>query len=199
MSKKRCKGSDSRSLRAVVEQQLAAAAEQILRLLEERGQAGAEKLKELVAERITAAVEVILTVFEATSAARRGPEEPGQTEGTDSGVIPADVQQLLGSQEEVPPEQQEWSSRVEQEQPEPPLIKDEQQEWSSRVEQEQPEPPHIKEEQEELWTSQEGEQLQGLEEADISKLPFPPVPAIIEIPEDSRATIKKCPQDGSMS
>ncbi|KAI3358990.1 hypothetical protein L3Q82_015372, partial [Scortum barcoo] len=35
--------------------------------------------------------------------------------------------------------------------------------------QEDPEPPHIKEEQEEVWSSQEGEQLQGLEEADISK------------------------------
>ncbi|XP_062414358.1 zinc finger protein 27-like isoform X2 [Pungitius pungitius] len=30
-----------------------------------------------------------------------------------------------------------------------------------------PEPPHTKEEQEDLWTSQEAEQLQGLEEADI--------------------------------
>ncbi|KAK9527067.1 hypothetical protein VZT92_015732 [Zoarces viviparus] len=56
----------------------------------------------------------------------------------------ADVQQLLVVKEEVPPEQQEWSSK----------------------EQEDSEPPHIKEEQEELWTSQEGEQLQGLEEAD---------------------------------
>ncbi|XP_037651754.1 zinc finger protein 629-like [Sebastes umbrosus] len=37
------------------------------------------------------------------------------------------------------------------------------------------EPPHIKEEHEELWTSQEGEQFQGLEEADIIKFPFAPV------------------------
>uniref|UniRef100_A0A8C2WSX8 C2H2-type domain-containing protein n=1 Tax=Cyclopterus lumpus TaxID=8103 RepID=A0A8C2WSX8_CYCLU len=42
--------------------------------------------------------------------------------------------------------------------PEPSHIKEKQ---------EDPEPPHIKEEQEELWTSQEGDQLQGLEEAGI--------------------------------
>ncbi|XP_031735434.1 zinc finger protein 572-like isoform X2 [Anarrhichthys ocellatus] len=54
------------------------------------------------------------------------------------------------------------------------VVKEEQQEWSSSLDQEDPEPPHIKEEQEELWTSQEGEQLQGLEEADI-KFSFTPV------------------------
>ncbi|KAM6925904.1 uncharacterized protein PEZ65_009515 [Lycodopsis pacificus] len=37
-----------------------------------------------------------------------------------------------------------------------------------------PEPSHIKEEQEELCTNQEGEQLQGLEEADV-KFSFTPV------------------------
>ncbi|XP_031697894.1 gastrula zinc finger protein XlCGF7.1-like, partial [Anarrhichthys ocellatus] len=63
------------------------------------------------------------------------------------------VQQLLANKEEVPSEQQEWSSSLDQE---------------------DPEPPHIKEEQEELWTSQEGEQLQGLEEAGI-KFSFTPV------------------------
>ncbi|XP_078146649.1 uncharacterized protein LOC144537840 [Centroberyx gerrardi] len=46
------------------------------------------------------------------------------------------VQQLLVSEEEVPPEQQDLSPSLDQE---------------------DPEPPHIKEEQEELWTSQEGE------------------------------------------
>ena len=48
-------------------------------------------------------------------------------------------------------------------------------EWSSSLDQEDPpELPHIKEEQEELWTRQEGEQLPGLEEADI-KVTFTPV------------------------
>jgi len=57
----------------------------------------------------------------------------------------------------VKDEQQDWDSSLDQEDPEPPHIED----------QEDPEPPHIKEEEEELWTSQEGEQLQGLEEAGI--------------------------------
>lgn len=79
MSKKRCKSSESRSLRAAIEQQLAAAAEEIFRLLKERRLTDVEQLKELLTERITAAVEQIFTVFEATRAAERGPEEPGET------------------------------------------------------------------------------------------------------------------------
>ncbi|CAJ1084257.1 zinc finger protein 454-like isoform X5 [Xyrichtys novacula] len=67
-----------------------------------------------------------------------------------------DVQQLSGVKEE-PPEQQEWSSSLDQQDPA------------------EPEPPHIKEEEEEVWSSQEGEQLQGLEEADTSKFSFTPV------------------------
>lgn len=78
MSKKRSKTTESRSLRAVVDAQLAAAAEEIFWLLKERRQADVEQLKRLVAERITAAVNNIFTVFEATRAAEREPEEPGQ-------------------------------------------------------------------------------------------------------------------------
>ncbi|KAM9839023.1 uncharacterized protein ACBR49_017684 [Aulostomus maculatus] len=138
-----------------------------------------QMLRALVKQRLTAAAEEIFGLFERTIAeyeerlSRSREENERQRHLLDAvlkphvrlhrAVIPADVQQLLGSQEEVPPEQQEWSSRVEQEQPEPPLIK---------------------EEQEELWTSQEGEQLQGLEEADISKLPFPPVPVKSEDDEE---------------
>ncbi|KAK2884429.1 hypothetical protein Q8A73_020903 [Channa argus] len=45
--------------------------------------------------------------------------------------------------------------------------------WTpSRRQDQDPEPLPIKEEQEELWTSQEGEQVDGLEEPDISSLPF---------------------------
>ncbi|CAB1422756.1 unnamed protein product [Pleuronectes platessa] len=64
-----------------------------------------------------------------------------------------DVQQLMVNKEEVPPEQQQWN----------PL-----------VDQEDPEPPNIKEEREEPWITQDGLQLQGLEEADI-KFTFTPV------------------------
>ncbi|XP_042291750.1 gastrula zinc finger protein XlCGF57.1-like isoform X3 [Thunnus maccoyii] len=61
---------------------------------------------------------------------------------------------------------------------------EEQQERSSSLDQEDPEPPHIKEEQEELWTNQEGEQLQGLEVADITKFTFTPVPVKTEDDEE---------------
>ncbi|XP_076020352.1 uncharacterized protein LOC143011380 isoform X3 [Genypterus blacodes] len=46
-----------------------------------------------------------------------------------------------------------------------------QQEWRLSFDQEEPEPPHIKEEQRELWTSEEGEQLRGVEEAGKTRVP----------------------------
>eukprot|EP00064_Thunnus_orientalis_P020936 superscaffoldBa00006060_g21088 len=129
-------------------------------------------LKVFVQQRLTAAVEEIFGHVERTITEyeeemdrrhRRLLDEvsrPGIT-----AVFPADIQQLLESKEEVPPEQQ--------------------QEWSSGLDQQDPEdPPHIKEEQEELWTSQEGEQLQGLEEADITKFTFTPVPVTSEDDDD---------------
>ncbi|KAM9839128.1 uncharacterized protein ACBR49_017796 [Aulostomus maculatus] len=106
-----------------------------------------QMLRALVKQRLTAAAEEIFGLFERTIAeyeerlSRSREENERQRHLLDAvlkpqvrlhrAVNPADVQQLLESKEEVPPEQQEWSSRVEQE---------------------QPEPPHIKEEQEELWT-----------------------------------------------
>ncbi|XP_035848948.1 zinc finger protein 771-like [Sander lucioperca] len=92
-----------------------------------------------------------------------GPMET-EADGEDLILFPADVEQLLVVKEEVPPEQQECSSSVDQQEPEPP--------------------PNIKEEQEELWSSQEGEQLQGLEEADITKFPLTPVPVKSEDDEE---------------
>ncbi|XP_029288952.1 gastrula zinc finger protein XlCGF57.1-like [Cottoperca gobio] len=59
-----------------------------------------------------------------------------------------------------------------------------QQEWSPSLDQEDPEPPHIKEEQEELWSSQE--QLQGLEEAEYN-FPFDPVPVKSEEDDEGKA------------
>ncbi|XP_056280121.1 cardiomyopathy-associated protein 5-like [Pseudoliparis swirei] len=152
----------------------------------------------------------------------------------------SDVQRQLVMKQEVPPEQQDWSSSLDQEDPEPPHIKEEQEDQENpepphikeeqenpepphikeeqenpepphikeeqedpepphikeeqenpepphikeeqenpeppniKEEQEDPEPPHIKEEQDELRISQEGEQLQKLEEAGI-KFSFTPV------------------------
>ncbi|XP_070702876.1 zinc finger protein 845-like [Pempheris klunzingeri] len=80
----------------------------------------------------------------------------------------ADVQQSVGAEEHVPCEQQGP--------PEPPHIKEEQED--------PPEPPHIKEEQEEVWTSRQGEQLQGPEEAHITEFPLTPVPVKSEDDEE---------------
>ncbi|XP_045915186.1 zinc finger protein 665-like [Micropterus dolomieu] len=114
--------------------------------------------------------------------------------------IRTDVQQLFGSKQEVPPEEQEGSPSLDQEDPEPPHVKEKwspsldqedpepphiKEKWSPSLDQKNPEPPHVKEEQEELWTSQEGEQLPGLEEADITKMPFTPVPVKSEEDEGS--------------
>ncbi|KAM6974275.1 uncharacterized protein LKV04_015913 [Tautogolabrus adspersus] len=68
----------------------------------------------------------------------------------------ADVQQLVVSQEEVSPEQQELSPRLDQNDP--------------------PNSPQIKDEWKELWGRQEGEQLQGPEEFDISMSTFKLIP-----------------------
>ncbi|XP_062292348.1 uncharacterized protein LOC133996742 [Scomber scombrus] len=70
---------------------------------------------------------------------------------------PADVQQLLENKEELP---------------------------SSSRDHQDPDSSHIKEEQEEVWTSQEGEQLQELEEVDITKFILTPVPVKSEDDEE---------------
>nr|XP_033933525.1 zinc finger protein 572-like [Pseudochaenichthys georgianus] len=133
-------------------------------------------LLSLVKQRLTAAAEDIFVLFERTIAeyeeelSRSKQENERHRKLLDAVLQPqlqihrADVQQLVVVKEEVPPEQQEWSSSLDQEDPEPP--------------------PHIKEEQEELWISQEGEQLQGLEEADITKFTFTPVPVKSEGDEE---------------
>ncbi|XP_063750197.1 zinc finger and SCAN domain-containing protein 31-like [Eleginops maclovinus] len=82
----------------------------------------------------------------------------------------ADVQQLVVVTEEVLPEQQEWSSNLDQGVPESP--------------------PHIKQEQEELWSSQKGEELQELEEADITKSTFTPVPVKSEDDEEKPQSLQ---------
>ncbi|XP_078101497.1 uncharacterized protein LOC144514190, partial [Sander vitreus] len=64
------------------------------------------------------------------------------------------------------------------------VSEEQQQEWSSSLDQEDTKPPQIKEEQEELRISQDGEQLQGLEEADVTKFPFTLVPVKSEDDEE---------------
>ncbi|XP_037651611.1 zinc finger protein 569-like isoform X1 [Sebastes umbrosus] len=150
-------------LRVSVHERIGAAAEDVL-LRVEKGEEAAEipALRALLTERLTAAAEEIVGLFEETVAEYEDRAERSEREICrqrrllDAVLKPqvkltrADVQQLL-------------------------VVKEEQEEWSSSLDQEDQEPPYIKEEQEELWTSQEGEQLQGLEEADITKFPFTPV------------------------
>ncbi|XP_068423121.1 gastrula zinc finger protein XlCGF26.1-like [Clinocottus analis] len=160
-----------------------------------------QMLRALVKQRLTAAAQEIFGLFERTiaeyeeelSASRD--ENERQRRLLDAvfnpevrvhrAVLPSDANKVSVGEDE----QQDWSSsldqadtepphiKVEQEDPEPPHIKEDQEDPEPphiKEDQEDPEPPHIKEEQEELWTSQEGEQLQGLEEAGI-KFSFTPV------------------------
>lgn len=73
MSKKRTGG---RSLKAAIDQQLAAAAKDIFGLLQERSQAELQDLRDLVMERITAVVELILSAFEANRMAVGDSQKP---------------------------------------------------------------------------------------------------------------------------
>ncbi|XP_054628162.1 zinc finger protein 391-like isoform X2 [Dunckerocampus dactyliophorus] len=105
----------------------------------------------------------------ATSSQREGGRESApptpSTSSTEkkSQIVDKDVQQLTGHQGECPPELQSGSSTLKQE---------------------DPQPPHIKEETKELWTSQEGERLLTLEEADLTKLPLTVVSVKTEDRED---------------
>lgn len=78
MSKKRSKTVWSRNLRTVIDDQLTAAAQEIFTLLRERADADPDQLKELVTERVTAAVEIIFTVFQRIRG-EGAAEEPGET------------------------------------------------------------------------------------------------------------------------
>ncbi|XP_034401562.1 zinc finger protein 391-like [Cyclopterus lumpus] len=117
-------------------------------------------LRALVRRTLAAAAEEIFGLFERTIA-----EYEAERRDLLDGVFNrrlrtarADVQQLLVVEEAVPPERQECMSGLDQE---------------------DPEPPHIKEEPVELWTIQEGEQLQALEEASFN-FPFTSVTVKIE-------------------
>ncbi|XP_034054397.1 zinc finger and SCAN domain-containing protein 5B-like [Gymnodraco acuticeps] len=127
-----------------------------------------QMLMSLKKQRLTAAAEEIFALFEKTIAELEeelslSKEENERLQKLLDAVLQpqlrihrADVQLLVVVKEEVLPDQQEWSTSLDQEDPEPP--------------------PHIKQEQEELRISQEGEQLQELEEADITKSTFTPDP-----------------------
>ncbi|XP_054636386.1 uncharacterized protein LOC129183308 isoform X3 [Dunckerocampus dactyliophorus] len=98
-----------------------------------------------------------------------------------------DIQQLTGRQGDHPPQPQGGSSTWEQEEPQPPLIKEEEMQPEHphiKEEEEEPQPPDVKEEEEELSITQEGEHLQRPEEADLARLPLTGVPAVTKDHED---------------
>ncbi|XP_061540766.1 zinc finger protein 25-like isoform X2 [Phycodurus eques] len=113
-------------------------------------------LRTLVKQRLNVAVEEIFELFERTIAEyeeelgrREEADERRQRQQLDAVLKPAneaDVQRaLVECQEEVPSEQQE----------------------------EPADPSHLKEEEEDVWSSQDGEQLQGLEEVGyVNSLPW---------------------------
>ncbi|XP_071060571.1 zinc finger protein 79-like [Pseudochaenichthys georgianus] len=127
-----------------------------------------QMLLSLKKQRLTAAAEEIFALFEQTIAECEkelslSKEENERLQRLLDAVLQpqlrihrADVQQLVVVKEELVLDQQEWGTSLDQEDPEPP--------------------PHIKQEQEELRISQEGQQLQELEEADITKSTFTPDP-----------------------
>ncbi|XP_060924668.1 zinc finger and SCAN domain-containing protein 32 [Limanda limanda] len=150
-------------LRVSVHERISAAAEDFLLQVEEGGgKARVPELRAMLTERLAAAVEEILAGLEEALAEYEERVERSEREfcrqrrlleaamqpvvRLHRAVCSADIQQLMVNKEEVPPEQQQWS----------PL-----------VDQEDPELPHIKEEQEEPWTTQDGQQFQGPIEADI--------------------------------
>ncbi|XP_077377957.1 uncharacterized protein LOC144019032 [Festucalex cinctus] len=106
-------------------------------------------LKELVRERLNAAADEIFELFERAIASyeeqldrqRRQLETVCKTQIV---IRNEDIQQLIGHQEECPPEPQWGHSSLEQEIPQPPLIKEE--EKQSVL-------PHIKEEEEVVHVS----------------------------------------------
>ncbi|XP_063752984.1 zinc finger protein 32-like [Eleginops maclovinus] len=141
-----------------------------------------QMLLALKKQRLTAAAEDIFVLFEKTMAeyeeelCRSKEKNERLQKLLDSVVQPqlrirkADVQQLVVVTEKVLPERQEWSSNLDQEDPESP--------------------PDIKQEQEELWSSQMGEELQELEEADITKSAFTPVPVKSEDDEEKLQSLQ---------
>ncbi|XP_051239187.1 zinc finger protein 135-like isoform X4 [Dicentrarchus labrax] len=116
----------------------------------------ARKLRVLVKQRLTAVVEEIFGLFETTlveyeeeiESLHKLLEEAVKLQMNTA----ADVPQLMVIKEEVPSEQQERRTNLDQ---------DDKEEF-----------PHIKDEQEVVWSSQEGENIQGLEEDDLTKFTF---------------------------
>ncbi|XP_061750487.1 zinc finger protein 449-like isoform X5 [Nerophis ophidion] len=177
-------------------------------------------LKELVQERLMAAADEIFALFERTiacyeeelSRTREEKERHRRLETASQTPIGLhdieDVQQLIGHQDDYPPQLQGWITTPEQEDPQPPRIKAEEDELGITQEdvqrligpqedyppqpqdgftiskQEEPQPPHIKEEENELWITRKGGCPLGLKGAGLTKSPPTGVPVKTEDDEE---------------
>ncbi|CAB1413822.1 unnamed protein product [Pleuronectes platessa] len=165
-------------LRVSVHERISAAAEDFLLQVEKRGgKAQVPALRAMLTERLMAAGKEILAGLEETVAQYEDLVERSEREicrqrrlldtvmqpvvQLHRAVCPADIQQLMVNKEEVPPEQQQWSPLVDQEEP---------------------------------WTNQDGQQLQGLEEADIL-FELPPVAVKREEDEEKPKSSKLHPSE----
>ncbi|XP_060925737.1 gastrula zinc finger protein XlCGF8.2DB-like [Limanda limanda] len=129
---------DVQLLRESVHERISAAAEDFLLQLEKGGEtARVPELRAMLTERLTAAAEEIVAVFE--DRMERSEREICRQRRLLEAVMkpqlrlhrvvcPADVQPLMVNKEEVPPEQQQWSPLVDQEDRKPPHIKEGQEE-----------------------------------------------------------------------
>ncbi|XP_054626354.1 zinc finger and SCAN domain-containing protein 2-like [Dunckerocampus dactyliophorus] len=129
-----------------------------------------QMLRVFVNQRLTAAVEEIFVVLERTIAeyeeelSRTKEENERQRQVLDT-IFKKPQDELHRADirmEDLFPEQQEWCSRVEQEEPQPRQIEEEQ---------EEPQPRHIKEEEEDHRISQKQAHLEGLEEFPVFGVP----------------------------
>ncbi|XP_040000378.1 zinc finger protein 134-like isoform X1 [Xiphias gladius] len=136
-----------------------------------------QSLKVFINQRLTAAVEEVIgrlekaiTEYEEEMECRHRRLLDTASKPDDErrrAVFSADVQQQLVIKEELPSEQQEWNPSLDQE---------------------DPEPPHIKEEKQDFWTSPVMSQLQGLREDSITKFPSVHVPVKSEDEEKSQSS-----------
>ncbi|KAM4538930.1 uncharacterized protein PAE49_019919 [Odontesthes bonariensis] len=154
-------------LQVSVHERLSTAAEDVLQLLETREEAAELRtLRGLLTERLTAAAEEIVGLFEKAVAEYENRLQQSEREIRRQERL---LDTVLKPEVRLP--KAVFSVEI-------------QQEKSSSLDQVDPEAPQIKEEQEEIWTSQEGEQLQGLQDNDITKFPFSPVPVKSEDDEE---------------
>ncbi|XP_023136005.2 gastrula zinc finger protein XlCGF57.1-like [Amphiprion ocellaris] len=159
---------------------------------------GLQSLKVFISQRLTAAVDEVLghlerTIREYEETERRhrdlllltAEKKQRKADGQQLSVRREDQQGQ--TEQEVQEDQQvqeSWGDQQDQQDQEFQQNEEFQQNQEFQEDQEDLELPYIKEEQDELWSSQEGEQLQGLQEAEITKFTFSPVSVKTEDDEE---------------